>query len=124
MEEFALQVFHVLRIAQESLEEFLAVSEVIRSEAPKFMLTGVVSGVAVHSPLSPMYFTSPSIRWILVRSTTEVNNLFASVLQIPRDTVRFRSMCCLRGNLPSNIRSLNLQAGQPGIYPLSGKSRP
>ena len=34
-EEFALQVFHILRIAKESLEEFLAVSEVIRSESPE-----------------------------------------------------------------------------------------
>ena len=34
-EEFALQVFHVLRITQKSLDEFLALSEVIRSEAPE-----------------------------------------------------------------------------------------
>ena len=51
------------------------------------MLTGVVSGVAVHSPLSSIYFTSPSIRWILVRSTTDVSSWFSSVPQIPRETV-------------------------------------
>lgn len=60
--EFALQVLHVLRIAQESLEELFTVSKVVGSKAQKFILTGVVSGVAVHSPLSSMYFTSPSRR--------------------------------------------------------------
>mgnify|MGYP006990252270 CR=1 FL=1 len=29
--EFALQVFHVFRVAQESLEEFLTVSEVVQN---------------------------------------------------------------------------------------------
>lgn len=60
--EFALQVLHVLRIAQESLEELFTVSKVVGSKPQKFILTGVVSGVAVHSPLSSMYFTSPSRR--------------------------------------------------------------
>ena len=51
-EEFAFQILHILRVAQEALEKLCTVSKVI----------GVVSGVAVHSPLSSMYFTSPSIR--------------------------------------------------------------
>ena len=33
--EFALQVFHIFRIAQECFKEFLAVSKVIRSKAPE-----------------------------------------------------------------------------------------